>query len=111
MVNVHHVEREHQASELMKSEQWDTDLLQDLSQTMSDSSIESGQAASNPVKSVLKYFPDEVKDVSKPEDVNLDFNCSIKINGVDYSAHTDETMLDVSKRNGIEIPHLCFKKE
>ena len=54
------------ASELMKSEQWDTDLLQDLSQTMSDASICGlGQAASNPVKSVLKYFPDEVKDVSK----------------------------------------------
>lgn len=50
----------------MKSEQWDTDLLQDLSQTMSDASICGlGQAASNPVKSVLKYFPDEVKDVSK----------------------------------------------
>ena len=54
------------ASELMKSEQWDTDLLRDLSQTMSDASICGlGQAASNPVKSVLKYFPDEVKDVSK----------------------------------------------
>ena len=54
------------ASELMKREQWDTDLLQDLSQTMSDASICGlGQAASNPVKSVLKYFPDEVKDVSK----------------------------------------------
>ena len=54
------------ASDLMKSEQWDTDLLQDLSQTMSDASICGlGQAASNPVKSVLKYFPDEVKDVSK----------------------------------------------
>ena len=47
---------------------------------------------------------------AKPEDINLDFNCSIKINGVDYSAHTDETILDVSKRNGIEIPHLCFKE-
>ncbi len=54
------------ASELMKSEQWDTNLLQDLSQTMSDASICGlGQAASNPVKSVLKYFTDEVKDVSK----------------------------------------------
>ena len=47
---------------------------------------------------------------AKPEDINLDSNCSIKINGVDYSAHTDETILDVSKRNGIEIPHLCFKE-
>ena len=54
------------ASVLMSDEKWDINLLEDLSQTMSDASICGlGQAASNPVKSVLKYFPDEVKDVSK----------------------------------------------
>lgn len=54
------------ASELMSDEKWDISLLEDLSQTMSDASICGlGQAASNPVKSVLKYFSDEVKDVSK----------------------------------------------
>tara|TARA_Y100000389_G_scaffold193643_1_gene222632 strand:+ start:1338 stop:3017 length:1680 start_codon:yes stop_codon:yes gene_type:complete len=54
------------ASDLMKSDEWNIELLKDLSQTMSDASICGlGQAASNPVKSVLKYFSDEVKDVSK----------------------------------------------
>ena len=54
------------ASELMKEADWDTDLLNDLSQTMADASICGlGQAASNPLKSVLKYFPNEVKDGSK----------------------------------------------
>ena len=47
---------------------------------------------------------------AKPEDLNLDYNCSIKINGSEYRANTDETILDVSNRNGIEIPHLCFKE-
>ena len=54
------------ASELMKEADWDTDLLNDLSQTMADASICGlGQAASNPLKSVLKYFPNEVKDGGK----------------------------------------------
>ena len=47
---------------------------------------------------------------AKPEDLNLDYNCSIRINGSEYLANTDETILDVSKRNGIEIPHLCYKE-
>ena len=50
----------------MKEDQWDVNLLEDLSQTMADASICGlGQAASNPLKSVLKYFPNEVKDGSK----------------------------------------------
>ena len=50
----------------MKEDQWDINLLKDLSQTMVDASICGlGQAASNPVKSVLKYFPNEVKDGGK----------------------------------------------
>jgi NADH:ubiquinone oxidoreductase subunit F (NADH-binding)/NADH:ubiquinone oxidoreductase subunit E len=41
---------------------WDEPLLQELSQAMIDASICGlGQAAPNPVLSVLKYFPDEVK--------------------------------------------------
>ena len=45
------------ASELMREEHWDINLLKDLSQTMADASICGlGQAASNPLKSVLKYF-------------------------------------------------------
>ncbi|HTM04059.1 MAG TPA: NAD(P)H-dependent oxidoreductase subunit E [Vicinamibacterales bacterium] len=46
---------------LMKSKQWDQDLLKELSQAMMDASICGlGQAAPNPVLSVLKYFPKEV---------------------------------------------------
>jgi NADH:ubiquinone oxidoreductase subunit F (NADH-binding)/NADH:ubiquinone oxidoreductase subunit E len=54
------------ASELMEDKKWNISLLEDLAQTMSDASICGlGQAASNPVKSVLKYFSNEVKDVGK----------------------------------------------
>ncbi len=47
---------------------------------------------------------------AKPEDINLNINCSIILNGKQYSANTDETILEVSKRIGIEIPHLCYKE-
>ena len=50
----------------MQDKKWNISLLEDLAQTMSDASICGlGQAASNPVKSVLKYFSNEVKDVGK----------------------------------------------
>jgi formate dehydrogenase len=50
------------AAELMARETWDVDLLKDLAQTMQDASICGlGQAAPNPLLSVLRYFPDEVK--------------------------------------------------
>ena len=50
------------ATKLMNSEKWDVDLLNDLADVMSDSSICGlGQAASNPLKSVIKYFPEEIK--------------------------------------------------
>ena len=49
------------AVKLMQAETWDADLLADLSQAMRDASICGlGQAAPNPMDSVLKYFPDEV---------------------------------------------------
>ena len=44
---------------LMENGVWDTELLGDLSQCMRDASICGlGQAASNPLTSVIKYFPD-----------------------------------------------------
>lgn len=47
---------------LMKADKWDTDTLQDLSTVMIDASICGlGQAAPNPMLSVIKYFPEEVK--------------------------------------------------
>jgi NADH:ubiquinone oxidoreductase subunit F (NADH-binding)/NADH:ubiquinone oxidoreductase subunit E len=50
------------ALQLMKERKWDTPLLQELSQAMMDASICGlGQAAPNPVLSVLKYFPREVE--------------------------------------------------
>jgi formate dehydrogenase beta subunit len=50
------------ALQLMDQRRWDAPLLQELSQAMMDSSICGlGQAAPNPVLSVLKYFPGEVK--------------------------------------------------
>jgi formate dehydrogenase len=46
----------------MDQRQWDQPLLQELSEAMIDASICGlGQAAPNPVLSVLKYFPQEVK--------------------------------------------------
>jgi formate dehydrogenase len=50
------------ALELMKSRKWDDALLKELSQAMMDASICGlGQAAPNPMLSVLKYFPSEVE--------------------------------------------------
>jgi formate dehydrogenase len=40
---------------------WDADTLQDLAQVMGDASICGlGQAAPNPIRCVLDYFPHEV---------------------------------------------------
>jgi NADH:ubiquinone oxidoreductase subunit F (NADH-binding)/NADH:ubiquinone oxidoreductase subunit E len=50
------------AVKLMSNEAWDKPLLEDLSQVMRDASICGlGQAASNPLMSVLKFFPEDVK--------------------------------------------------
>ena len=50
------------ATKLMKESKWNISLLNDLATVMSDSSICGlGQAASNPLKSVIKYFPEEIK--------------------------------------------------
>jgi len=48
--------------QLMEQKRWDAPLLQELSQAMMDASICGlGQAAPNPVLTVLKYFPKEVE--------------------------------------------------
>jgi len=50
------------AVRLMSEGRWNTDLLTDLAQVLRDASICGlGQAASNPVVSVLKFFPDDLK--------------------------------------------------
>lgn len=49
------------AAGLMQSASWDPVLLEDLSQVMVDASICGlGQAAPNPLRCVMKYFPEEV---------------------------------------------------
>ena len=49
------------AVKLMQADTWDQDLLSDLCTAMTDASICGlGQAAPNPIKLVMKHFPDEV---------------------------------------------------
>ena len=49
------------AAQLMLAPRWDRSLLDDLGQVMVDASICGlGQAAPNPIQSVLKFFPEEV---------------------------------------------------
>jgi formate dehydrogenase beta subunit len=54
------------AAILMERPVWNRELLGELSQAMRDASICGlGQAASNPLTSVIKYFPDEFKDAAE----------------------------------------------
>jgi formate dehydrogenase len=47
---------------LMEREKWDTALLEELCQAMGDASICGlGQAAPNPIRCVVKYFPHELE--------------------------------------------------
>jgi formate dehydrogenase beta subunit len=49
------------ALDLLQAPKWDTALLEELSQAMADASICGlGQAAPNPIRCVVKYFPDEI---------------------------------------------------
>jgi len=50
------------AVQLMSRERWDADLLADLAQVMADASICGlGQAAPNPLKCVIRYFPEDLR--------------------------------------------------
>ncbi len=50
------------AVKLMATGQWDPDVLEDLAGVMADASICGlGQAAPNPLRCVLKYFPEDLK--------------------------------------------------
>lgn len=52
------------AAELMEADDWDQDLLEELAVVMQDASICGlGQAAPNPLRCVMKYFPEELNDV------------------------------------------------
>ncbi len=50
------------AAELMEKEKWDLELLEELASVMEDASICGlGQAAPNPLRCAVKYFPEEFK--------------------------------------------------
>jgi formate dehydrogenase len=49
------------ATHLLEASKWDKGLLEELSQAMADASICGlGQAAPNPIRCVIKYFPNEI---------------------------------------------------
>ena len=45
-----------------------------------------------------------------PKEITQRNFVSIKINGKSFFGDPSETILQISKRNGIEIPHLCYKE-
>ncbi|MGA7328759.1 MAG: NAD(P)H-dependent oxidoreductase subunit E [Rhodomicrobium sp.] len=58
------------AVKLMQADNWDEPLLMELSQAMSDASICGlGQAAPNPIKSVFRFFREELKPVDQAQTV------------------------------------------
>ena len=53
------------AGKLMQADVWDSATLEDLAQVMGDASICGlGQAAPNPIRSIQKYFPEEVSEAA-----------------------------------------------
>ena len=49
------------AVKLMERDEWNPALLEELSQAMTDASICGlGQAAANPLRSLMKYFPEDM---------------------------------------------------
>ena len=54
------------AAQLMQSGVWNRSLLDELSQAMRDASICGlGQAASNPLSTVIRYFPDQIVEAAE----------------------------------------------
>ena len=95
------------AALLMEKPVWNRELLEELSQAMRDASICGlGQAASNPLTTVIKYFPDEF----------CQGGCGMtkiqfELDGKQVEAIDGETIWQVAKRQGREIPHLCYSPE
>jgi formate dehydrogenase len=63
------------AVKLMQRDLWDEVLLEELCRAMADASICGlGQAAPNPIRSVMKFFPDDIRigrsgEPARPEPV------------------------------------------
>ena len=52
------------AVKLMKENNWDLKLLKEVGNVMTDASICGlGQAAANPLISIIKHFPDDIKHI------------------------------------------------
>ncbi len=50
---------------MMEKDEWDVELLEELAKAMADASICGlGQAAPNPLRCAVKYFPQEFNDGS-----------------------------------------------
>jgi formate dehydrogenase len=61
------------AAQLMQASTWDRSTLLDLAQVMGDASICGlGQAAPNPIRCVLQYFPHEVDGVNTETNTPMD---------------------------------------
>ena len=97
------------ALQLMEEKRWDAPLLQELSQAMMDASICGlGQAAPNPVLTVLKYFPRRSRVMHQKLTAVVTKPVSFTLNGETVVAPADETILEAAERHGVEIPRLCY---
>ena len=94
-------------------------LLADLSQVMRDASICGlGQAAPNPVDCVVKYFPHELADTehrmnaitrNEARAARRARSSASSSTAATVTAAPSETIIEIAKREGVEIPHLCYK--
>ena len=46
---------------------------------------------------------------ANPKDLNELTSVEFSLNGHTITAFEDETILQAARRNGVDIPHLCFK--
>ncbi len=96
------------AALLMQKPVWDRELLDELSQVMRDASICGlGQAAANPLTTVMKYFP----DAFMPREAARMTKIQFELDGKQIEANAGETIWQVAKRAGTDIPHLCYSPE
>src|SRR4029078_10942986 len=97
---------------LMAEGPWDIGLLNELSTVMRDASICGlGQAGPNPLLCVLKYFPEDLtkpmgrwRDMTNENQKTVTFSLDAR----EVPARPGETIWQVAKREGVEIPHLCY---
>jgi ferredoxin len=103
------------AVQLLQAPVWDAALLGELSQVMRDASICGlGQAAPNPVDSVLRFFAHEVNGEEVPDEDQRPAprhgaHC-LHAGRPATGSPPGETLLQVAPRVGIELPHLCHSE-